>query len=80
VLLLHFKSNDESSREEAEAPLGWALDTLLQLVWGDADLGTPPPGRAKKRWQPHPLRIRQQVPDVSPGHLIIHLNKKKRRV
>lgn len=71
-------------------PLGKRLKLLLGgwLVWGDADLSTPPPGGAKKWCQWHPLResdvaadlIRQQVPDVHPEPLIIHVNKRKRRV
>lgn len=88
VLLPHVKSDVESSGEEPEAPLGWVQDTSLWPAWGDAGLSTPPPGRVKKWCQWHPGResdvaanlIRQQVPDVCLGHLIIHDNKRKQRV
>lgn len=88
MLLPHVKSDIQSPWEEAEAPLGWLQGPLLWLVWGDADLSTPPPGRAKKRCQWHLLResgvvanlIRQEVSSVRPGSLVIHINKGKWRV
>lgn len=48
MLLSHIKRDVENSRKEAEAPLGWVQDTLPGRAWGDADLSTPPPGRAKE--------------------------------